>query len=100
MARAEAAEKAIETKDNTPSAEMEQMVGEAIEEAESAARDAKDECARLQTETNRLHAELDAATTEKKVPEKKGKAAATAAAAKEDTASPPPAAKRTRRGGS
>ena len=64
LARAEAAEKAIETKDNTPSAEMEQMVGEAIEEAESAARDAKDECARLQTETNLLHAELDAATTE------------------------------------
>ena len=64
LARAEAAEKAIETKDNTPSAEMEQMVGEAIEEAEAAARDAKDECVRLQTETNRLHAELDAATTE------------------------------------
>jgi len=34
LERAEAAEKAIETKDNTPSAEMEQMVGEAIEEAE------------------------------------------------------------------
>ena len=47
---------------DTPSAEMEQMVGEAIEEAEAATREAREECAKTAPRPDRLAAELDAAT--------------------------------------
>ena len=62
LARAEEAERAVQTQNDTPSAEMEQMVGEAIEEAEAATREAREESGKLRAQADRLAAELDAVT--------------------------------------